>query len=110
MRSHRVRRARPSAAVPAVATVLTALLATACSSGADNDPKATAASGVTPPPAHTGFDYQLGGPYPPPDGVRVVVRDHTVRPASGLYNICYVNAFQAQPGAERDWDADLLLR
>lgn len=31
-------------------------------------------------------------------------------PAPGLYNICYVNAFQAQPGAEGDWDDDLLLR
>lgn len=110
MRSHRVRRPRPSAAVLAVATALTALPATACASGAGNDAKAAAAAEVTPPPAHTGFDYQLGGPYSPPEGVRVVVRDHAVRPASGLYTICYVNAFQAQPGAERDWDADLLLR
>ncbi|MFK0115306.1 endo alpha-1,4 polygalactosaminidase [Streptomyces sp. NPDC090994] len=109
MPSHRVR-TRPSAAVLAVTTALTALLATACASGAEDDPKATASTTVTPPPAHTGFDYQLGGPYSPPDGVRVVVRDHTVKPAAGLYNVCYVNAFQAQPGAERDWDSDLLLR
>jgi hypothetical protein len=40
----------------------------------------------------------------------VVSRDHTASPAPGLYNICYVNAFQAQPGAEGDWDDDLLLR
>ena len=31
-------------------------------------------------------------------------------PAPGLYNICYVNAFQAQPGDEKTWPADLLLR
>ncbi|MFC7471450.1 hypothetical protein ACFQVA_33940 [Actinomadura keratinilytica] len=27
----------------------------------------------------------------------------------GLYNVCYVNAFQAQPGA-RGWPEELLLR
>ncbi|MEU4657974.1 endo alpha-1,4 polygalactosaminidase [Streptomyces sp. NPDC023723] len=105
MRSHLFRR-RPSAAVRALATILTALLATACANGGGAEDGTT----VTPPPAHTGFDYQLGGPYPPADGVRVVVRDHTVKPAAGRYNICYVNAFQAQPDAEGDWDADLLLR
>lgn len=35
--------------------------------------------------------------------------DHGDRPAPGHYNICYVNAFQAQPGAEDEW-GDLLLR
>ncbi|MGW8748726.1 endo alpha-1,4 polygalactosaminidase [Streptomyces sp. WAC 04229] len=63
-----------------------------------------------PPPAHAGFDYQIGGAYTPPAGVRVVSRDHTASPAAGLYNICYVNAFQAQRGAEDEWDDDLLLR
>ncbi|MGW5568074.1 endo alpha-1,4 polygalactosaminidase [Streptomyces tendae] len=68
------------------------------------------AATYTPPPAHAGFDYQIGGAYTPPAGVEVVSRDHTAAPAPGLYNICYVNAFQAQPGAEQDWDDDLLLR
>ncbi|MEV5456230.1 endo alpha-1,4 polygalactosaminidase [Streptomyces sp. NA03103] len=68
------------------------------------------AAAYTPPPAHAGFDYQIGGAYTPPAGVDVVSRDHTASPAPGLYNICYVNAFQAQPGAEGDWDDDLLLR
>ncbi|MZE68981.1 endo alpha-1,4 polygalactosaminidase [Streptomyces sp. SID5789] len=63
-----------------------------------------------PPPAHADFDYQIGGAYAPPAGVRVVSRDHTASPAAGLYNICYVNAFQAQRGAEDEWDDDLLLR
>ncbi|MFD4257932.1 endo alpha-1,4 polygalactosaminidase [Streptomyces sp. NPDC058534] len=63
-----------------------------------------------PPPAHADFDYQIGGAYTPPAGVRVVSRDHTASPAAGLYNICYVNAFQAQRGAEDEWDDDLLLR
>lgn len=40
----------------------------------------------------------------------MVSRDYTATPAPGLYNICYVNAFQTQPGAEDEWDRDLLLR
>lgn len=68
------------------------------------------AAAVTLPPAHVGFDYQIGGAYTPPSGVKVVTRDHSAAPVTGLYNICYVNAFQAQPGAEGDWAPDLLLR
>ncbi|MEU9381242.1 endo alpha-1,4 polygalactosaminidase [Streptomyces sp. NPDC048279] len=70
----------------------------------------TQAATVSPPPTHAGFDYQIGGAYTPPSGVKVVTRDHTASPAGGLYNICYVNAFQAQPGAEGEWASDLLLR
>ncbi|MEU6478066.1 endo alpha-1,4 polygalactosaminidase [Streptomyces sp. NPDC047017] len=69
-----------------------------------------AAKPVSPPPAHAGFDYQIGGAYTPPAGVKVVSRDHEASPAPGLYNICYINAFQAQPSATGEWDADLLLR
>ena len=61
-----------------------------------------------PLPAGALADYQLGGGYPPPAGVTVVVRDATDRPEPGLYNICYVNGFQTQPG--QDWPAELLLR
>jgi hypothetical protein len=68
-----------------------------------------AAASVTLPPAHAKFDYQIGGAYTPPSGVRVVSRDHDAQPAAGLYNICYVNAFQAQPNTESEW-GDLLLR
>ncbi|HEX6345628.1 endo alpha-1,4 polygalactosaminidase [Umezawaea sp.] len=64
-------------------------------------------------PEGAAADYQLGGAYPPPAGVTVVVRDSTAEPAEGLYNVCYVNAFQTQP-ADRDlWlgeHADLVLR
>ncbi|WP_413757629.1 endo alpha-1,4 polygalactosaminidase [Streptomyces sp. MMBL 11-3] len=69
----------------------------------------TAAAAVTPPPVNADFDYQIGAPYTPASGVKVVSRDHTASPAAGLYNICYVNAFQAQPGTESEW-GDLLLR
>ncbi len=74
---------------------------------------AAQATEVVLPPLHARFDYQLGGPYPPPPGVRIVSRDRTVAPASGLYNICYVNGFQIQPGEESMWQAahpDLILR
>ena len=53
-------------------------------------------------------DYQLGGAYPPPQGVTGVVRDSTDDPAPGYFNICYVNGFQTQPGAS--WPADLLVQ
>ncbi|MBL3671368.1 endo alpha-1,4 polygalactosaminidase [Streptomyces sp. M2CJ-2] len=98
-----------SAALLTVAAVLTACTTTTCSSDGGDD-ATRGASAVTTPPAHAGFDYQLGGAYPPPEGVEVVVRDHTASPAPGLYNVCYVNAFQAQPDAEDTWEPDLLLR
>ncbi|MCK7622478.1 endo alpha-1,4 polygalactosaminidase [Streptomyces sp. RS10V-4] len=61
---------------------------------------ATAPHGVRLPAADAVFDYQIGGPYPPARDVRVVSRDRTAPPAAGRYNVCYVNAFQAQPGDE----------
>lgn len=75
-------------------------------------PAGTAAS-VTPPPVNAGFDYQIGGAYTPPAGVTVVSRDREAKPAAGLYSICYVNAFQVQPGELEWWEEnhpDLLLR
>ncbi|MGW7576989.1 endo alpha-1,4 polygalactosaminidase [Streptomyces sp. NPDC054765] len=74
---------------------------------------AAAPTAVRPPAANADFDYQLGGAYPPPAGVRAVSRDRTAEPAPGLYNVCYVNAFQAQPDATDLWQnrhPDLLLR
>lgn len=62
-------------------------------------------AGLVLPPRNAGLDYQLGGAYPPPAGVGVVARDRTAAPAAGVYNICYVNGFQAQPGEEAMWSA-----
>ncbi|MFD5028612.1 endo alpha-1,4 polygalactosaminidase [Streptomyces sp. NPDC058373] len=73
------------------------------------EPEASEARAPVAPPRGAGLDYQLGGAYRPDDDVQVVVRDHGARPARGLYNVCYVNAFQAQPGA-RGWPEELLLR
>ena len=64
------------------------------------------------PPVAARFDYQLGGAYPPPPGVRVAVRDRGAAAAPGTYGICYVNAFQTQPGEAGWWKQhhdDLLL-
>ena len=44
-------------------------------------------------PEGAGFDYQLGGAYTPPKGVKIVARDRTESPAKGFYNICYINGF-----------------
>lgn len=63
---------------------------------------------VSPPPAGAAFDYQLGGAYEPADTVDVVVRDRTDSPDGRRYSVCYVNAFQTQPGAA-DVPEDLLL-
>lgn len=61
-------------------------------------------------PANPHPDYQLGGAYTPAAGVNVVARDRTADPLPGVYSICYLNAFQTQPGESADWDPDLLLR
>jgi len=73
--------------------------------------------GWLPPPRGGYFDYQLGGDYPPAPEVMVLTRDWFAgSPADGLYNICYVNAFQTQPPDdaarpdEREgWPADVVL-
>ncbi|MEU8934302.1 endo alpha-1,4 polygalactosaminidase [Streptomyces sp. NPDC048409] len=56
------------------------------------------------PPTGAGFDYQIGEAYTPPTGVGVVSRDNSAEPAKGLYNICYINAFQSQPGDSSSGD------
>jgi hypothetical protein len=55
------------------------------------------------PPVNAKADYQLGGNYRLPHGVRVVSRDRTAAPATDVFSICYVNAFQTQPGQLRWW-------
>jgi hypothetical protein len=99
---------RRAAVAGATLTALAAVAAAVVLGRASAD-----AATVALPPANAKADYQLGGAYPPPSGVRVVSRDRTARPAPGLYNICYVNAFQTQPD-DADWwkkyHNDLLLK
>ncbi|WP_031172344.1 endo alpha-1,4 polygalactosaminidase [Streptomyces durhamensis] len=106
-----------AAGASAVALTVTLSVLAGCGSGAldgtggsgDRDAPSPRAV-VRLPPRGAGFDYQIGGAYPPPKGVRIVSRDRSDSPAPGLYNICYVNAFQAQPDERSSWPADLLLR
>lgn len=69
-------------------------------------------------PSNQPFDYQIGEPYTPAAETQVVARDwFDADPAPGLYNICYVNAFQTQPddgSVDRpdelsNWPANLVL-
>ena len=95
------------------------LVLAACGSSAGDDvaPGETPAGDAPPtrvtlPPEGVAFDYQLGGEYVPPSGVGIVSRDRTA-PAAGVYDICYVNGFQAQENELQWWrdnHDDLLLR
>ena len=77
------------------------------------------APAYSPPPPDAGFDYQIGGDYPLPDGVSVVSRDWFSGRAAPdpAYSVCYVNAFQTQPnepGTDRpdersNWPRGLVL-
>lgn len=111
----------PYARVTALAAALLLTLA-ACSDGDDgargtkpkDKRKEESSNGVRLPGAGAVFDYQLGGAYPPDSDVEVVSRDRAAKPARGAYNVCYVNAFQTQPGDAIDWwrehHPQLLLR
>jgi hypothetical protein len=65
------------------------------------------------PPANGRFDYQIGGAYKPLPSVKIVDRDRTSHPAPGVYNVCYINAFQTQAYQDGWWKKhhpSLLLR
>ena len=82
--------------------LLLASLALGCAGVAVLPPVAVA-SAWTPPPAGTGWDYQIGGVRSAPAEVGIVDRDRHAEPMSGRYNICYVNGFQTQPDERRFW-------
>jgi hypothetical protein len=85
-----------------------AVVVAACGAG---DPPGTA---VRLPPAGTELDYQLGTAYGFPSATAgIVVRDRTAEPDAGQYSICYLNAFQTQPGEAAAWieeHPELVLR
>ncbi|WP_321575406.1 endo alpha-1,4 polygalactosaminidase [Oerskovia douganii] len=117
---------RSSVPASLVGPALVLVLAAGCAAGpapaapSDREPTTSVSDAVgqggttpAPPPAGAGLDYQLGGAYPPPDGVTVVVRDVTDSPAGAGYDVCYVNGFQTQPGERETWlrdHPDLVLR
>lgn len=105
---------------PALAPLVTAALlsaallgVTGCASesprGVEPQDPSPAAASVALPPAGTGFDYQLGGSYGPAAGVGIVARDRTAEAAKDAYSICYINAFQTQPGERDVWPESALL-
>jgi len=101
------------AVLATAAVALAAGIGTADAALVGAKPAGTKAAAWAPPPGNATFDYQIGAPYSPPKGVTVVSRDHDAPAAAGIYNICYVNAFQAQPDALPWWEAnhpELLLR
>src|SRR5690606_31306717 len=96
---------RRCAAGPKARQVLAFPLAAAVLAGC-SAPAATEAGGAAPVPEQAGFDYQIGGAYPPPPGVGLVIRDRAAEPADGAYSVCYVNGFQTQEAATARWRAD----
>ncbi len=71
-----------------------------------------------PPPVNAQFDYQVGGEYELPPGVKVVSRDWFMGSApDGIYAICYINAFQTggdypdidRPDERYNWPEELVL-
>ena len=107
-----MRRVSSSSVLLSLAAGATLVAVSGCEAGNAGAQKpeevATADSaGTFPEGAH--FDYQLGGAYDPPSDVELVVRDRTATPADGAYSVCYLNAFQTQPGDEELWPHDVLL-
>ncbi|MCH6230175.1 endo alpha-1,4 polygalactosaminidase [Microbacterium sp. CFH 31415] len=90
----------------AAASALFVVIATTALAGCTTNPPTE----ITLPPAGAAPDYQLGGAYPPPADVGIVVRDRAEPPADDVYSICYVNAFQTQPAELADWPDELLLK
>ncbi len=68
---------------------------------------------LQPLPAGTAWDYQIGGPRHFEAEVGIVVRDR-LDPTAGVYDVCYINAFQTQAAELKFWRhesrRDLLLR
>jgi hypothetical protein len=104
------------ATAAACAVIVAPLLAVAA---AGQGSPLSAAAAAAPPPAGAGFDYQIGGDYPLPDGVSIVSRDWFIgSPAAApVYSICYLNAFQTQadergvkrPDEHSSWPRSLVL-
>ena len=102
---------RPSS-LPLALLVTVVVLLAACT--ADEPTQTTSSSPeIRQLPSSASADYQLGGAYEPEEDVTVVVRDREDPADPARYSVCYVNAFQTQPGDLAWWErehSDLLLR
>ncbi|MFW5418927.1 endo alpha-1,4 polygalactosaminidase [Nocardiopsis sp. CNT-189] len=99
--AHRKRSAAGRRPRTALALLPAAALLSGCAA-----PAGTGAAAPDPVPEEAGFDYQIGGAYPPPPGTGLVVRDRAAEPADGAYSVCYVNGFQTQEPETARWRAD----
>ena len=99
--------------------LLAAFAANVSAGGSGPQTNARGAAAIEAPPVNAKFDYQIGDPYKPRHGVKVVSRDwYDGDPLQGGYSICYVNAFQTQdnyPGVDRpdergNWPSKLVLK
>lgn len=110
--SRRVRQGRRVSSILAATALLATALLAGCGSAespvddlsSTHEPDTSASPNAF--PVGVGVDYQLGGAYPPADGVGMVARDSTEQPADGVWSICYVNGFQTQPGESEEWLAE----
>lgn len=84
--------------------LLALLICAGCAASGSESTRAV----VLPPPG-AGIDYQLGGAGPVPSGVGVLVRDRSEEPDPRRYSVCYLNAFQTQPGERTFADLGLVL-
>jgi hypothetical protein len=114
---HRMRSSSRTAAVVALTAALGLAGSTTTALAMTAAPSPAATSGsvkvVQLPPVNGQFDYQIGGAYKPVASVRIVDRDRTSHPAPGVYNVCYINAFQTQAASDHWWRSHhptLLLR
>lgn len=88
--------------------LVTALLIQGAGAASSTEQGVGVVRALKPLPSNAVADYQLGGAYDPPARINVVVRDSSAARARDLYNICYVNGFQTQPGVA--WPPQLLIR
>lgn len=101
------------ARLKATRALVIAAVALAAGSGLAVSGHAAHAGTIAPPPVNGQFDYQIGGAYSPKSSVSIIDRDRAEKPATGKYNICYVNSFQTQPGEKTFWvksHSNLLLK
>ena len=104
---------RTGAMVAAAAVLAALLLPQNATAQESSDAGGRVARTITLPDPTADWAYQIGGSSTPAASVGTVVRDRHDT-AAGLYDVCYVNAFQTQPDERRMWTSprhrDLVLR
>ena len=108
IRSRARTQGRAAVGGPALVALACLFAVAGCGSSASPNTEDTIAL----PPTEGTFDYQLGSTADELSdgaGIDVVARDATAAPLEDAYNVCYVNGFQTQPGADRSKHPSALL-